>query len=115
MKYVILTVAALLSACTYPELPNENVWSSRLDTALPPETEYVKVLGRTWTVYPVEDHAGVFAAQRDNLDLNPYGAPVARRTPQAVRAIELATGCRVVRSSLVQDTSARFFASVICK
>jgi len=32
-----------------------------------------------------------------------------------VRAIQLATGCRVVQPSMIQDTSARFFASVACK
>lgn len=114
MKYVFLALAAMLSACTYPEIPTGNVWSSKLDTALPATTRHVQVLGRTWTVYPVEDQTAVYVAQRDNLDLNPFGAPSARRTPQAVRAIELATGCKVVRPSLQQDSSARFFARVNC-
>jgi len=113
MKYLVLAIAALLAACTEQEA--QNFWSTQLANQVPPETEYVKVLGRTWTVYPVKDQPSVYAAQRDNLDLNPYGAPAVRRTPQAVRAIESATGCRVVRSTIIQDTTARFLASVACK
>ena len=113
MKYAILAVAALLVACTEQEA--QDFWPTQLATQVPPGTEYVKVLGRTWTVYPLKDQPSVYAAKRDNLDLNPYGAPTVRRTPQAVRAIEQATGCRVVRSTMTQDTTARFFASVVCK
>lgn len=113
MKYVVLAVAFLLSACSYQEA--EQYWAGQLATPVPPGTEYVKVLGRTWTVSPVADQNSVYVAQRDNLDLNPYGAPAVRRSPQAVRAIELATGCRVAKSSMIQDISARFFASVACK
>jgi len=113
MKYAVLVIAALLAACT--EQDAENSAATRLSTQMPPDVEYVKVLGRTWTVYPVKDQPSVYAAKRDNLDLNPFGAPPARRTPQALRAIETATGCRVVRSTMVQDTTARFFASVVCK
>jgi len=112
MRYLVLAIAALLSACSEQEA--QNLWSSQLATHTPPEIKYVQVLGRTWSVYPAKDQKAVYVAQRDNLDLNPYGAPVARRSPQAVRAIELATGCRAVRSTMIQDTSARFFASVNC-
>ena len=113
MKFGLLAVVALLAACTQQQ--TDAFWSTQLATAEQPGTEYVTVLGRTWTVYPSPDQPGVYVAQRDNLDLNPYGAPSARRSPQAVRAIQLATGCRVVSSTMIQDTSARFFASVVCK
>jgi hypothetical protein len=113
MKFGLLAVVALLSACTQQQA--DGLWSTQLATAEQPGTEYVKVLGRTWTVYPSPEQTAVYVAQRDNLDLNPYGAPSARRSPQAVRAIQQATGCRVVHSTMIQDTSARFFASVVCK
>ncbi len=112
MKYLVLAIAALLAACSEQEA--QNMWPSQLATQTQPDIKYVKVLGRTWGVYPSKDQQAVYIAQRDNLDLNPYGAPVARRTPQAVRAIELATGCKVVHPTMIQDTSARFFASVTC-
>lgn len=113
MKYLALAIASLLSACSYQEA--QQFWTEQVVATVPPGTKYVKVLGRTWTVSPLKDQPSAYVAQRDNLDLNPYGAPAVRRTPQAVRAIQLATGCRVVRSTVTQDTSARFFASVACR
>ncbi len=115
MKYVVLAIAALLSACSYQEIQqSQNIWAAPSPWSPSPDAKTVRVLGRTWTVEPVADQTLVYVAQRDNLDLNPYGAPAVRRSPQAVRAIEQTTGCRVVRSSLVQDSSARFFAAVTC-
>ena len=112
MRFGFLAIFALLASCT--EQQAQDFWSTQLYTTEAPDIKYVKVLGRTWGVYPSPDQPSVYVAQRDNLDLNPYGAPSARRSPQAVRAIELATGCRVAHSTMVQDTSARFFASVAC-
>jgi hypothetical protein len=112
MKFGILAVVLFVSACT--EQQAQDLWPTQLATGEQPGTKYVKVLGRTWTVYPSAEQTNVYIAQRDNLDLNPYGAPSALRTPQAVRAIEQATGCGVLHASMIQDTSARFFASVNC-
>lgn len=112
MKYVVLTIVVLVSACTGQQA--QTLWPTQLATGEQPGTKYVKVLGRTWTVYPSAEQTGAYVAQRDNLDLNPYGAPSARRSPQAARAIELASGCGVLHDTMIQDTSARFFASVDC-
>ena len=112
MKFGVLAIVALVSACT--EQQTQDFWPTKLAIADQSEAKLVTVLGRTWTVYPSSEQESVYVAQRDNLDLNPYGAPSARRSPQAVRAIQQATGCKVVPSTMVQDTSARFFASVVC-
>lgn len=112
MKYLILTISVLLAGCS--QQVAQHPWAAFLPGKEVADTKYVKVLGRTWTVYPAVDQTGVYVAQRDNLDLDPYGAPAVRRSPQALRAIQLATGCRVHPSTMIQDTSARFFASVTC-
>lgn len=113
MKYPVLALTMLLSACSYAD--TNKYWATQLAPPVVPGTKYVQVLGRTWTVSPVADQAAVFMAVRDNNNNEMFGKPVARRTLQAIRAIETATGCRVVQSTVAQDTSARFFASVVCK
>ena len=75
----------------------------------------VEVRGRTWTVSQVGENPDSFTASRDNNNLNPFGRPAARRSPQAAKAIELATGCQVLHATLWQDTTARFYADVACK
>lgn len=79
-----------------------------------PEPKQVQVLGRTWTVTEVADRPNTFVASRDNNNLNPFGRPVALRTPQAVRALQLATGCKVVPGKIWQDTSATYHADMAC-
>lgn len=79
-----------------------------------PEVKQVEVLGRTWTVSGVPDRPNAFVAARDNNNLNPFGRPAALRTPQAVRALESATGCKVVAGRLWQDTMARYHADMAC-
>lgn len=78
------------------------------------EVKQVEVLGRTWTVSDVPDRPNAFVASRDNNNLNPFGRPAALRTPQAVKALELATGCKVVPGKLWQDTSAEYHADMAC-
>lgn len=112
MRFLVLAIAVLLSACTEQEA--QSMWPTQMATQAPDDITYVKVLGRTWGVYPANEAKTVYGAKRDNLDLNPFGAPSARRSPQAARAIELATGCGVERSKMVQDTTARFFGTVHC-
>lgn len=119
--------ACFLTACSIEHIPNSwsgtltaresNTLASNLSTNFvqePKGVKYVQVLGRSWAVFPMPEFPGVFVAQRDNLDLNPYSAPPYRRTPQAIRAIEIATGCSVVKSSITQHVTARYFASVTC-
>ncbi|MCF6234311.1 MAG: hypothetical protein L3J36_14600 [Rhodobacteraceae bacterium] len=127
MKFLGLVAASLVSACSQYDIPND--WSGtvtapeqgvewgKLFTNFVPEPKgikYVEVLGRSWAVFPLPQHPGVYVTQRDNLDLNPYGAPPYRRTPQAIRAVELATGCKVVKSDVVVHVTARYFTSVNC-
>ena len=78
------------------------------------EVAQVQVLGRTWTVSQNRKKPNAYVASRDNTNLNPFGKPVARRTPQAVRALELATGCKVVPGTLWQTVGAEFHADMAC-
>ncbi len=80
----------------------------------PSEPRQVQVMGRTWTVSEDPDRPNGYVAVRDNNNLNPFGKPVARRTPQAVRALERATGCKVIRGSLWQTVGAEFHAQMAC-
>ena len=79
------------------------------------DTKQVSILSRTWAVSHSVDNSLAIKAVRDNNNLNPFGKPVKRRTIQAIRAIEQGTGCKVVRSTLYQNVSAEFFATVACK
>ncbi|MBK0326483.1 hypothetical protein I5535_04165 [Rhodobacteraceae bacterium F11138] len=78
------------------------------------DTRLVQVLGRTWTVSENPKQPDSYVAFRDNNNLNPFGKPVARRTPQAVRALELATGCKVIPGTLWQTVGAEFHAKMRC-
>lgn len=69
---------------------------------------------RYWSVIKVSDSPEIWKAVRDNNNLNPFGPPAALRTVQATRAIELATSCRVVRSTMYQNMSAEFYSQVDC-
>lgn len=102
MKRLILVAALALSACE--DMPV---------TAGHP-TRGVQVMSRTWAVTQVGDAPAIYRAVRDTNDFNPYGPPAALRTIQAIRAIEAATGCRVDRSTLVQNISGHFFSQVVC-
>ena len=75
---------------------------------------YVRILSRMWSVVQVSDDPVVWRAVRDWNNLNPYGPPAVPRTVQATRAIELATGCKVVRPSMYQTISGEFFSQVAC-
>ncbi|AVO38980.1 hypothetical protein [Pukyongiella litopenaei] len=112
MKRLLMTLPLLfaLPAC------------ESLDTAFGanemPAREVV-VLGRTWTVTqeaPPEFEGGpaTWSAIRDNNNLNPYGKPVARRTPQAIQALTQATGCQIVPGTLSQNTWAKYYAKMRC-
>lgn len=78
------------------------------------EARQVQVMGRTWTVVPDGDRTNAFVAWRDNNNLNPFGRPAALRTPQAVRALQAATGCTVVPGRIYQTDSAEYHAEMAC-
>ena len=102
MKTLTLITVLVLAGCS--------------DVALfeQPETKQVQVLGRTWTVTETTEKPGSYVARRDNNNLQIFGKPVALRTPQAVKALELATGCKVVPGTLWQDVSAEYYADMAC-
>lgn len=79
------------------------------------DTTQVSIWGRTWAVSHSTDNPLAIKAVRDNNNQNPFGKPAKRRTIQAIRAIEQGTGCKVVQSSVYQNISAEFFATVSCK
>ncbi|TMV07657.1 hypothetical protein FGK63_09315 [Ruegeria sediminis] len=78
------------------------------------ETRSVFVMSRTWAVTKVSDAPVIYRATRDNNNLNPFGPPPRLRTIQAIAAIQQATGCRVIRSSMYQNISGQFFSQVVC-
>jgi hypothetical protein len=102
MKPLIMTMALVVAGCAAPGPFAQS------------DVKQVQVLGRTWTVTEVPQRTNAFVAQRDNNNLQPFGKPVALMTPQAVRALETATGCKVVAGKLWQDVSARFHAEMAC-
>lgn len=115
MKFSVLACAALLFSGSYAVAETKTPWLVPLSGKTTEGTKAVQVLGHTWTVSPAKNKTAAYVAVRDNNDNRLFGIPAVRRTPQAVRAIELATGCKVERTTMVQDTSARFYASVTCK
>ncbi len=78
------------------------------------ETKSVFVMSRTWAVTQVSDAPVIYRATRDNNNLNPFGPPPRLRTIQAIAAIQQATGCKVIRSSMYQNISGQFFSQVSC-
>ena len=106
MKYALLGLALMLSACT--ELPAD--WTV---SRAAPATQ-VTVWGRVWTVTQPTDKPGFYKAVRDNNNLNPYGPPARLRTHQAMRAYYAATGCRAIYPSMYQNISGEFFAQLSC-
>ncbi|CUK12489.1 hypothetical protein RUE5091_03531 [Ruegeria denitrificans] len=78
------------------------------------EAKSVFVMSRTWAVTQVSDAPVVYRATRDNNNLNPFGPPPRLRTLQAMAAIQAATGCKPIRTSMYQNISGQFFSQVSC-
>ncbi|TDE35596.1 hypothetical protein [Antarcticimicrobium sediminis] len=106
MKYALLGLALMLSACT--DLP-EN-WTL---TRSAPATE-VTVWGRVWTITQPRDKPGFYKAVRHENGLSPFGPPARLRTHQAIRAFHAATGCKAIYSSMYQTISGAVFAQLNC-
>ncbi|HBS51175.1 MAG TPA: hypothetical protein DEA05_14340 [Rhodobacteraceae bacterium] len=90
-------------------------WNALVES-LHPERQIVAVNGRNWVVAPREtgrDAGPTWVAVRQD-DLDPFGRLGQPRTPEAVRALELGSGCRVVPGTLFQTPSADFFADMAC-
>ena len=80
----------------------------------PADVREVTLWGRTWTIVEVADKPGTFAAKQDNNGNNPFVRPSIRKSVQAKRALESATGCRVVWSTMTKNINDTFFAPVSC-
>lgn len=78
------------------------------------ETKSVFVMSRTWAVTKVSDEPVIYRATRDNNNLNPFGPPPRLRTLQAIAAIQQATGCKPIVTSMYQNISGQFFSQVSC-
>ncbi|MFC3117467.1 hypothetical protein [Jhaorihella thermophila] len=99
---LLLLSASFLNACDALPVANEQ------------PTKTVTVMGREWAVVQVGEEPATWKAVRDNNGLNPFGRPAASRTLQATRAINAATGCRVVRSTMYQTDTGAFYVQVAC-
>ncbi len=97
----LATVIGVMAADTSPVVAKE-------------ETKSVFVMSRTWAVTQVSDAPVVYRATRDNNNLNPFGPPPRLRTIQAMAAIQKATGCKPIYSSMYQNISGQFFSQVSC-
>ena len=78
------------------------------------ETKSVFVMSRTWAVTQVSEEPVIYRATRDNNNLNPFGPPPRLRTIQAMAAIQKATGCKPIYTSMYQNISGQFFSQVSC-
>ena len=80
----------------------------------PTEPVQVTLWERVWTVAPIKERPGSYSAIRDAGDNNPFGRPAIRKSVQAKRAIETATGCKVTWSTMTKDIRDTFYAPVTC-
>ncbi len=106
MKKMALIGLMALSGCaelTAPQLFGGDVVAKQ-----------VNVMGRTWTVWQDAKDSTKARAQRDNNNLNPYGPPAIPRVVQASRAIQAATGCTPIRSSMYSNDMGQFYARLSC-
>lgn len=112
MKSLILVSALALAACNPTTYNVSGVFRDGAKYGKPVKT--VVVRGRTWTIEQGKKRPNSFRASRDNNNLNPFVSPAAPLPPQAVSAIQQATGCKVIPSSMWENPSAVFFADVTC-
>lgn len=112
-KLAIVAVVLGLAGCSDMEtyfdqniMTMKNTWGNDVQTTF---------MGRTWQVSRDSDNLNSIRAIQDNNNLNPFGRPAMRKSVQATRAIEQATGCKVVRNSLYRNVSDVFYSDVACK
>ena len=107
MKKLLLTLPFLLAACAdgFPQV---------MQDAVSRNAREVNVSGRTWTVRQDRRDPATWSAIRDLNNYQLFGKPVALLAPQAVKAIELGSNCKVQQPTLRQDVNARFYAKVTC-
>jgi len=98
----LIALPLLLAACESAPVYNE------------PAPKLVQVYNRTWAVTQVADAPLTFRAIRDHNNNDPFGPPAKLKSVQAIRAIETATNCRVIRSSMYRNVSDFFYTQVTC-
>lgn len=76
------------------------------------EAQQVTVMGRIWTVVPVADKAGAYAATREAPLA--FAPPPKLKVVQAMRAIRAATGCTPNYDGMYSTISGTYVARVIC-
>lgn len=69
---------------------------------------------RYWEVIQTGDAPVVYRATRGYTGTTPYQKRAQLLTADAIRAIEKATGCKAIRSTVVQDISGYFYSQVAC-
>lgn len=107
LRRVFLASLAMLSLAACDEqinLGGEGTYPSR----------NVTVYSRTWDVRQISEDPVQYRATRDFNNFNPYGPPARLRSTQATAAIQQATGCKVIRSSMYQNISGQFVSQVSC-
>ncbi len=103
MRYLLLALPVLLAACeSHP----------RYLVAGPDQT--VEVLDRQWTVHQIASDPAYFRAVRDQTQFFLFGPPARTKTSQAIAALESATGCKTIRSTLYRNVSDHFIAQMDC-
>ncbi|GAA6190173.1 MULTISPECIES: hypothetical protein [Roseobacteraceae] len=105
LRSVLMGLAATLALSACEMVPTINEQPSKS----------VNVLSRTWAVTQVSEAPVIYRATRDTNNLNPFGPPARMRTTQAIAAVQQATGCNVIRSSMYQNISGQFYTQVACK
>ena len=80
------------------------------------EVRQITVLQRVWDITQVSSAPLTYKDVRQPMpnEFFFFGPPAELKTVQAIRAVEGATGCQVVRSSMYQNISAEFFTQVVC-
>jgi hypothetical protein len=108
-KIAILAVVSGLAGCADFDsnmLLNGKTWGNDVQTTY---------MSRTWQISRSSENVNSIRAIQDNNNLNPFGRPAMRKSIQATRAIEQATGCKVERNTLYKNVSDVFYADVACK
>lgn len=74
----------------------------------------IEVLGRSWTVTQISSQPLYFRAVREQGDYFLFGPPSRTKSAQALAALEGATGCKVLRSTMYRNVSDHFYSQMDC-
>ncbi|MEX0287133.1 MAG: hypothetical protein AB3N23_21215 [Paracoccaceae bacterium] len=103
MRYLLLALPILLTACeSLPRYPVNG------------EVKTVEVYGRKWNVDQITVEPVYYRATRDQTEYFLFGPPARTKTSQAVAALQKATGCKVIQSTLYRNPSDQFITQMSC-